>query len=114
MASTCTQYEYGIDILRAWLAGGNGVGPRDAFHCTFQAGFGGPSALLAFVILAGVGLSLYIVGDDIILPWAAMTATAGVTMPWLTSVGVTIMVVVILVVGGGAFVIAVRKGTPRV
>ena len=104
--ASCTQHEYAMDFLKEFAF-------RDAFRCTVESGFSGPTALFATLILAGVGLALYIQSDDIILPWAAMVATSGVVLPFMTSWGITTLVVVVLVVGGGAFVIGVRKLTPR-
>lgn len=106
MASTCTAHEYATGYLKEFAF-------RDAFRCAVEAGFSGPTFLFATLILAAVGLALYIVSDDIILPWAAMIATSGVFMPMLTSWAMTVVVVTILVVGGGAFVVGVRKLTPR-
>jgi hypothetical protein len=104
--ASCTQHEYAMDFLKEFAF-------RDAFRCSVEAGFSGPTVLFATLILAGVGLSLYIVSDDIILPWAAMVATSGVFLPLLTSWAITVFVVVILVVGGGVAVVGVRKLTPR-
>lgn len=85
---------------------------RDAFTCDYQGQFSS-GLFFGLVVMAAIGLAVYIRTDDIVVPWAVMVVTAGVVLPWVTSVGVTVAVIVIAVVGGAAPIILYRRAETR-
>lgn len=87
---------------------------REAFRCSIEGGFGGSAALFASLFLGAVFLSIYIKTEDIVLTWAALVCTSGVVTAWLFPPAITILVILVLGVGGGGIIALVRRGTPRV
>lgn len=101
----CSDYIDSLDALKNYAF-------RDAFTCDFQSQFGS-GLFFGLVVMAAMGMAVYIRTDDIVVPWAVMTVTAGVVLPWVTSIGVTVAVIVIAVVGGAAPIILIRRAETR-
>ena len=73
---------------------------REAVACGYQAQFG-LIEVFAVIVLAAVGLALYIRTESLVLVYTVMTLTAGITLPLLTSPAHTLAILVLLLVPPG-------------
>jgi hypothetical protein len=97
----CTSYETGLDALKDEAV-------RNAIGCAYEAQFGSVE-VFGLMIMAAVGLAMYIRTDSIVVPWATFMVTGSVILPIVAAPGVAIATLLVAGVGAAAPLLLIRR-----
>jgi hypothetical protein len=97
----CTKYESGTEALID-------LAVRNAFSCAFEAQFG-QAEIAGLMMMAAVGLSMWIRTDSLIMPWVVFMLTGSFILPLVTTPAIALAMLVIAGVGAAAPIALARR-----